>query len=59
VKGNGELILEAAEPIWLSPCNKYATNNVLMAGYTNSTTGIATGGHQNTYGVAIMMAFLA
>jgi hypothetical protein len=27
-----------------------ANNDVFMAGYTNSTTGIASGGHQNTYG---------
>ena len=32
--------------------------NVLMAGYTNSTLGIATGGHQNTYGGGSNDAFL-
>ena len=35
-----------------------ATNDVFMAGYTNSTTGIASGGHQNLYGGGDYDAFL-
>jgi hypothetical protein len=39
-------------------CVVDGTGNVYLAGYTNSTTNIASGGHQNTYGGGSSDAFL-
>ena len=39
-------------------CAADASGNVYLAGYTQSTSGIASGGHQNTFGGAPFDAFL-
>ncbi|MCB9183341.1 MAG: hypothetical protein H6591_05435 [Flavobacteriales bacterium] len=40
-------------------CGVEANGNVFLIGETSSTTGIATGGHQNTYGGGSADAFIA
>ena len=40
-------------------CITDATGNIYIAGYTTSTTGIASGGFQNTYGGGTYDAFMA
>ncbi|MBX3165405.1 MAG: SBBP repeat-containing protein, partial [Bacteroidetes bacterium] len=39
-------------------CATDGSGNIYLAGYTNSTAGIASGGHQNTFGGGLQDAFL-